>query len=104
MVKINTYVTRGKIVESVHEAKCVIKDYNFKTIFSTNDDNDLIYPRSAIKIFQAIPFLKSGAHKKYNLSQKQLAIACASHCGEPKHIKVLEDWINKLKIIEMWDS
>ena len=98
MVKINTYVTRGKIVESVHEAKCVIKDYNFKTIFSTNDDNDLIYPRSAIKIFQAIPFLKSGAHKKYNLSQKQLAIACASHCGEPKHIKVLEDWINKLKI------
>ena len=98
MTKIMTYVTRGKIIESVHESKCIIKDYNFKTILTTNNDNDLVYPRSAIKIFQAIPFIKSKAEKKYDLSPKQIAIACSSHCGESEHLKILEEWIKKIKI------
>ena len=46
MTNITTYVTRGQIVESIHRSKCIIKDYNYKTIFSTDNDNDFIYPRS----------------------------------------------------------
>ena len=98
MAKIKTFVTRGKIIESTHESKCIIKDYNYKTIFSTNNDNDLVYPRSAIKILQAIPFVESEAYKKFNLSQKQISISCASHCGEIEHLKVLEEWVKKIKI------
>jgi len=98
MVKICTHITRGEIVESVHYSKCLIKDYNFKTIFSTGHENDLIFPRSAIKIFQAIPFIHSKAHDKFNLNKKQIAISCSSHCGENIHLKVLKDWLNKLKI------
>jgi len=98
MNKIETYVTRNKIIESIHESKCVVKDCNYKTIFSTNNDGDLIYPRSAIKIFQAIPFINSKAYKKYNLSEKQIAISCASHYGEVEHLKVLSDWLVKIKI------
>ncbi|MDC0194880.1 asparaginase [Alphaproteobacteria bacterium] len=97
MTTITTYVTRGKINESIHNSKCIIKDSNYNTIFSTNDDNDLVYPRSAIKIFQAIPFIKSNAYKKYKLNTKQLAISCASHCGEIEHIRVLQDWLKKIK-------
>jgi len=98
MNKIETYVTRNKIIESIHESKCVVKDCNYKTIFSTNNDGDLIYPRSAIKIFQAIPFINSKAYKKYNFSEKQIAISCASHYGEVEHLKVLSDWLVKIKI------
>lgn len=98
MAEINTYITRGKIIESSHKSKCIITDYNFKNIFSTMNDNDLVYPRSAIKIFQAIPFIKSKAFKQFNLSPKQIAIACASHCGEKEHLKVLQEWVKKIKI------
>lgn len=98
MANIRTFVTRGKIIESTHRSKCIIKDDNFKTIFSTNNDNDLVYPRSAIKIFQAIPFIKSRAYKKFNLSEKHIAVACSSHCGELEHLKVLNEWIKKTKI------
>ena len=98
MHKIKTYITRGKIVESVHESKCIIKDYNFNTIFSTNNEKDLVYPRSAIKIFQAIPFVRSKAYKKFKLSQKQMAIACSSHCGEKEHLRILENWVKKINI------
>lgn len=98
MANITTYVTRGKILESFHKSKCIIKDYNFKTIFSTKNDSDLIYPRSAMKIFQAIPFIKSKAYKKFKLTEKHIAMACASHHGEIEHIKVLNEWIAKTKI------
>ena len=98
MNKIKTYVTRNKIIESIHESKCIVKDYNSKTIFSTNNDGDLVYPRSAFKIFQAIPFINSKAYKKFKLSEKQIAISCASHYGETEHLKVLNDWLVKIKI------
>jgi len=98
MTKIMTHVLRGSVVESTHEAKCIILDNNFKTIFSTNHSNDLTYPRSAIKIFQALPFIISKAHKKFNLSQKQIAICCASHFGETEHLKVLEQWLKKINV------
>ena len=98
VAKIYTYIQRGKTVESVHESKCVVKDFNYKTIFTTNNDSDLVYPRSAIKIFQAIPFVNFKAYKQFKLSQKQLAISCSSHCGEKEHLKVLEDWVKKLNI------
>ena len=45
-----------------------------------------------------MPFIKTNAHKKYNLTQKQIAISCASHCGETTHLKVLQDWVKKLNI------
>jgi L-asparaginase II len=98
MTKIITYVTRGKIIESIHSSKCLVKDYNYKTIFSTNHNNDLIYPRSAIKIFQAIPFINSKAHNKFNLTKKHIAISCSSHYGEAEQLAVLNEWIKKIKI------
>ena len=98
MSKIITYVNRGKHLESHHEAKCLIKNLQKKIIFSTNNDNDLIFPRSAIKIFQAIPFATSGAINKFQLNSKQVALACSSHSGEINHIKELNKWVNKLGI------
>ena len=98
MSKIITYVIRGKQPESHHEAKCIIKDLQKNIIFSTKHNNDLIFPRSAIKIFQAIPFVSSGAINKFNLNSKQIALACSSHSGEIFHIKELIKWINKLGI------
>ena len=71
MAQIQTHITRGNIIESTHKSKCVIKNYNYKTVFSTKNNKDLVYPRSAIKILQAIPFIQSQAKNKYNLTQKK---------------------------------
>ena len=98
MSKLSTFVTRGNIVESIHDAKCVVQNFKHKIIFTTGHELDLVYPRSAIKIFQAIPFIQSKAHNKYKLSKKEIAISCASHCGERKHMIVLHKWIQKIKI------
>ena len=65
-----TFIQRGKLTESVHTAKCLVKNSNFKTILSSDHCKDLVYPRSAIKIFQALPFINSGAHNKYSLNNR----------------------------------
>ena len=58
----------------------------------------MVYPRSAIKIFQALPFINARAHNLFNLNEENIAISCASHCGEEEHIRVLNEWIVKIKI------
>jgi len=89
---------RGNLIESTHEAKCLVKDTNFKTLLSTNNENDLVFPRSSIKLFQAIPFIISRAPEKFDLNKKILAMACSSHCGEKTHLEILEKWIKKINL------
>lgn len=96
MTYFRVLIKRGDLIESSHEAKCLVKNSNFKILLSTNNDKDLVYPRSSIKIFQALPLIISDAHNKFNLNLMNLAIACSSHCGELQHIRVLTDWINKI--------
>ena len=103
MSKLTTNILRGKILESSHEIKCFIGSINGETFFSTNNENDIVYPRSSIKIFQSIPFSCSKAVDIYNLNKKQIALSCSSHCGEDFHVKELNNWLEKtnLKISDL---
>jgi len=89
---------RGNFTESIHNIKCYLGSVNDETLYSTEDDNDIIYPRSAIKIFQGIPFATSKAIYLFNLNKKQVALSCSSHCGEKFHIKELKNWLEKTKL------
>jgi len=94
----SVFVQRGMLTESFHKAKCLVKNSNFRTILSSGHSKDLIFPRSAIKIFQALPFINSRAPQKYSLNEKILAISCSSHCGEPNHLYILRDWLKKTNL------
>ena len=98
MVSLSVNVYRGKVVESKHQVISLIKDTDGNVLLSTNNDNELVYPRSSIKIFQAMPFINSNAHLKYKLNEKNIAIACSSHKGEKQHLDVLNEWIIKINI------
>jgi len=96
--KIVTNFTRSNLIESSHDIKILIKNINGKTLFTTGNDSELIYPRSSIKIFQAIPFVKSKAIKYFDLNEKKIALSCSSHRGEKFHIKELSEWLKKTKL------
>ena len=98
MSKIHVDFIRGKKVESTHQVKALVTNIDGKILLSTNNDNEFFFPRSSIKIFQAIPFAMSNAIKNYNLNNKHIALACASHKGEKFHIKELKKWISKINI------
>ena len=93
-----TLFRRGNLIESTHNIKCYLGSINNEKLYSTDNDNDVIYPRSAIKIFQGIPFANSKAIKLFNLNKKQVALSCSSHQGENFHIKELINWLEKTKL------
>jgi L-asparaginase II len=81
-------VTRGNIVESRHRGAVVVMDADGATVLSLGDAGQPVYPRSAVKPLQALPLVESGAADRYGFGDQELALACASHGGEPAHVEV----------------
>ena len=50
------------------------------------DAERAVYPRSAVKALQALPLVESGAADRLGLSDKEIALACASHSGSDDHV------------------
>ena len=100
MIEATTKFLRSNKIESYHRIKILVKNTNNKILLKSGDINDLIFPRSSIKIFQAIPFIQSNAPEIYKLNSKSLALACSSHRGETYHVKELVKWLNKVGISE----
>ncbi len=79
-------VWRGDRVESVHRGSLVVIDAEGATVLSLGDIDRRVFPRSAVKAIQALPLIESGAADAYGFGDRELAMACASHDGEPDHV------------------
>ncbi len=60
----------------------------------------LTYPRSSLKPFQALPFIEMEGDAFFNLTEKEIAIMCASHAGTDQHVAVLKRMQEKIGINE----
>jgi L-asparaginase II len=78
-------VLRGALVESRHSGAAAVVDADGGRVFTLGDVERPVYPRSAVKALQALPLIESGAADRYGLAPEALALACASHSGEPGH-------------------
>ena len=88
-------VTRGGEVESRHRGAFVVADAQGKVHAAAGDTDHAVFPRSAIKIFQALPLVESGAADAFGFTQAELALACASHGGEPRHVETAASMLRK---------
>jgi L-asparaginase II len=78
-------IMRGATVESRHRGAIAVVDSSNKIVLEIGDINRPVFPRSAIKAFQAIPLFETGAVDRYGLTDQEIALACASHNGETEH-------------------
>jgi L-asparaginase II len=76
---------RGGIVESAHRGAVAVLDAGGAVHSAWGDIDRPIFPRSAVKVLQALPLVESGAAERFGLSDEELALACASHGGESFH-------------------
>lgn len=86
---------RGGRVESRHRGSLSVLDADGKVVVALGDGETPIFPRSAIKALQALPMLESGAVEKFALTEAEIALACASHSGEPLHAKTALNMLQK---------
>jgi L-asparaginase II len=83
-------VTRGNLVESRHGGAVAVADADGATVLALGDVETPIFPRSAIKALQALVLVEAGGAERFRLGDEELALACASHSGEPAHVAGVE--------------
>jgi len=81
-------VVRGGLVESRHRGAVAVVDADGASVLALGDVARPVYPRSAVKPLQALPLIESGAAERYGFGDQEIALACASHGGEPAHVEV----------------
>jgi L-asparaginase II len=86
---------RGGIVESMHRGAIAIVDADGSLHTATGDIERPVFPRSAVKVLQALPLVASGAAERFGLVDEELALACASHGGEPRHAETAAGMLAK---------
>ena len=86
---------RGSTVESSHRGALAIVDADGAVHTALGDIDHPIFPRSAVKVLQALPLVESGAADRFGLSDEELALACASHGGEARHAQTAASMLAK---------
>ncbi|KGF70785.1 asparaginase [Hoeflea sp. BAL378] len=93
-------VTRGPMVESRHRGMAVVIDGDGKVVMSLGEVATPVFPRSAVKSMQALPLVETGAADRYGFGDRELALSCASHSGEPEHMRLALDMVSRAGLSE----
>jgi L-asparaginase II len=88
-------IIRGQSVESRHRGSVSVVEADGGTVFSLGDVDRPVFPRSAIKALQALPLVESGIAEQFGLTDDEIALACASHSGEPRHVAAAASMLAK---------
>ena len=93
-------ITRGALVESVHRGAIAVADASGALRLALGDVTTPTYSRSSLKPMQAMVLVESGAAEAFGLSDEEIALACASHSGEPMHTERVAAWLARLGLSE----
>jgi len=93
-------ILRGDMVESRHRAAIAVVDIAGHVVLSVGDIKRPVFARSAIKPLQALPLIETGAAEAFALDDGEIALACASHGGERRHVAAVRDLLARLDLSE----
>ncbi len=86
-------VYRGDTLESAHAGHVAVVDRDGRLLFAAGDPDVMTFTRSALKPLQALPFVEAGGDAHFGFSRSQVALLCASHSGEPRHVAAVADML-----------
>ncbi len=89
-------VRRGGTVESRHRVAAAVVGADGVVQLRVGDVGVPVFPRSALKPLQALPLVETGAADACAVTTEELALACASHGGEPMHVDRVRAWLERL--------
>jgi L-asparaginase II len=93
-------LTRGSIVESIHFGAIAVVNTQGELVASYGNPGTITFLRSSAKPFQALPFVERGGDRSFNLTDREVAIMCASHSGTDEQVEVLRGMQAKVGVRE----
>lgn len=91
---------RAGVVENRHAVHAAIVDSSGQLLFSVGSPSRITLARSAAKPAQALAIALTGAFKKYNFTDEEIALSCASHSSEEPHISLARGILSKIQAQE----
>jgi L-asparaginase II len=92
-------VTRGDAVESCHRIAAAVVD-DGQLIGKSRNPEMVTYWRSCAKPFQVMPLIQAGQVDELGWGFDEIALACASHGGEPEHVAIAERMLSDIGLEE----
>ena len=92
----------GEIVDLHHYGHIAVTDVDGKILWRLDDPYRVTYSRSSAKPIQAIPLVESGAVDEYGITEKELAVMCASHNSEDFHTDAVLSVLKKAELDESY--
>ena len=93
-------IVRGDVVESVHRVHVAVCHADLGLVASAGNPAHTSFVRSAIKMFQVMPFVEAGGVEHFTLTPQELALCTASHGGEPFHVAAAQSILDKARVTE----
>ncbi len=84
------------MVESRHRGAVAVVESSGSLVLGKGLVGAEIFPRSAIKPLQTLLLIESGAADRFGITPEEIALACASHTGEPRHLSLIGRWLTKI--------
>ncbi len=99
-LELDVVATRGAEVESRHRVHAAVVGDGDALVASAHDPRLVSSWRSCAKPFQIMPLIESGGFDELHWGDDQLALACASHGGEPEHVALAQEMLNDIGLEE----
>lgn len=80
-------MARGSVIESRHRVHIAVVAGHGRLRAKSGEPALLTYARSAIKPIQALPLVEDGVADRFAFGEAELALCCASHNGEARHVE-----------------
>lgn len=93
-------VYRGDAVENTHVAHVAVVDQDGRVLLGFGDPSRHTLARSAAKPAQALAVVETGALERFGFDDADLALMCASHSSEPRHIERARQMLAKVEASE----
>lgn len=90
------YPDNGNVIENVHHGSIAVVDRSGRLLYACGDPDYPTFTRSALKPFQALPFILSDGPARFGLTGDEVALLCASHSGEDKHLDGVKSILDKI--------
>jgi len=88
-------IRRGTGVESWHRGSRDMVETQGTIVEARGDKDQAVFPRSAVKPLQAIALIETGAAQHFRIIDQEIALACASHSGEPMDTRLVSAWLRR---------
>lgn len=87
-VDLDIVAVRGATVESRHHVHAAVVDRTASLRVVAGDPGLVTFWRSCAKPFQVMSWVASEGYARVGWGDDELALACASHGGEPEHVAI----------------